>query len=125
MRLDGNTMSVWTAALKDSELIEIKETDIPIITTFNLFQNYPHPFYPSTTINYSVPVESFIRVKVYDVLGTEVGTLVNEIKKSGAYKIEYNSSRLSSEVYLYRLEVISIWDNTLSFIESKKMIMLK
>lgn len=125
MRLDGNAMSVWTATIKDSELTEIEETDGQIITSFNLFQNYPNPFNPNTTINYNIPVESFIRLKVYDVLGTEVGTLVNEIKKAGTYKIEYNSGRLSSGVYLYRLEAVSIWDNTLSFIESKKMIMLK
>lgn len=125
MRLDGSTMSIWTTTIHDSLLSEPKNDINQLITSFNLFQNFPNPFNPATTINYNVPFESFIRLKVYNVLGNEIATLVNSNKQQGAYKVEFDGSNLSSGMYLYRLEATSIWDNKKNFVESKKMILVK
>jgi len=85
---------------------------------FILSQNYPNPFNPSTTINYSIPQTSFVILKVYDVLGNEVVTLVEEEKEAGCYKVEFNGSKLSSSIYLYRLQAGDIS-------MTKKFILLK
>ncbi|MBI5019934.1 MAG: T9SS type A sorting domain-containing protein [Ignavibacteriales bacterium] len=75
---------------------------------FFLSQNYPNPFNPLTIINYQLPIESWVSLKVYNLLGQEVATLVNEVKKWGSYEVEFNASTLSSGVYYYRLQVGSI-----------------
>ncbi|MGB5846850.1 MAG: T9SS type A sorting domain-containing protein [Ignavibacteriaceae bacterium] len=85
---------------------------------FQLHQNYPNPFNPSTTIIYSVPIKSFISLKIYDVLGNEVAVLVNEEKLVGKYEVEYEARGLTSGIYLYKLIAGS-------FVETKKMILLK
>jgi len=85
---------------------------------FTLQQNYPNPFNPSTTIRYSIPTSEIVTLKVYDVLGNEVATLINEEKSTGSYEVEFNASGLSSGIYFYKLQ-------TNSFIETKKMLLLK
>jgi hypothetical protein len=92
---------------------------------FNLEQNYPNPFNPSTKIRYSIPsvtlsgVEwSRVQLKVYDVLGNEVATLINEEKPAGSYEVEFNASELSSGIYFYKLQAGS-------FIQIRKMILVK
>jgi hypothetical protein len=87
---------------------------------FNLFQNYPNPFNPSTTINYSVPKTSFVSIKVYDILGNEVATLVNAEKKAGNYSVQFaaGSKQLASGVYIYRMQAGD-------FMVTKKLILLK
>ena len=75
---------------------------------FELEQNYPNPFNPSTTIEYSIPQQSFVTLKVYDLLGREVASLVNKELQSGSYKTQLNASNLASGVYLYRLNVNGI-----------------
>ncbi len=87
-------------------------------TEFNLAQNYPNPFNPATTIQYSIPKASNVEVKVYDVLGNEVATLVDEYKESGRYEVNFDASKLSSGIYFYKLQAGS-------FVETKKMILLK
>ena len=97
---------------------------------FELFRNYPNPFNPSTTIKYSIPKLSFVTIKIYDVLGSEVATLVNEEKPVGTYEIEFNSTvgsfQLASGIYFYRLQVIDPESSSgQDFVETKKMILLK
>ena len=89
-----------------------------LLTTYNLFQNYPNPFNPATIISYSIPETDLVTLKVYDVLGNEVATLVSENKPVGSYEIEFDGSELTSGVYFYRLQAGS-------FIETKKMILMK
>ena len=72
-------------------------------TTFELNANYPNPFNPSTTIEYSVPHQGLVTVKVYDVLGREVATLVNDNHAQGRYKVTWNAAGLSSGLYIYRM----------------------
>jgi len=88
------------------------------LRNFVLHQNYPNPFNPSTSIQYQVSNISNISLKVYDVLGNEVATLVNEEKPAGSYEVNFNASKLSSGVYFYRIQAGS-------FVETKKMILLK
>jgi len=90
--------------------------DVP--AEFVLSQNYPNPFNPSTRINYFVPQESFVSVKVYDFLGREVMTLVNETKATGSYEIVFDASNMPSGTYFYSM----IAGN---FSATKKMILIK
>jgi photosystem II stability/assembly factor-like uncharacterized protein len=83
-----------------------------------LSQNYPNPFNPSTKIKYYIPQQSFVNVKVYDLLGRAVATLVNEEKPTGNYEVEFNANSLSNGIYFYRLKANG-------FVETKKMILLK
>ncbi|MFW9930794.1 MAG: T9SS type A sorting domain-containing protein [Candidatus Thorarchaeota archaeon] len=94
-----------------------KELSIEL-SSFKLEQNYPNPFNPTTQITYSIPVESHVILKVYNVLGNEITTLVDEEKPAGEYSIKFNASDLSSGVYIYRLQ-------TDYSIITKKMTLLK
>jgi hypothetical protein len=85
---------------------------------FVLMQNYPNPFNPSTTINYSIPKTGLITIRVYDILGNEIATLVNEQKPAGNYSVQFYRSNLSSGIYFYRMQ-------SGSFLQSKKLILLK
>jgi len=85
---------------------------------FDLDQNYPNPFNPSTTINYTLPENSFITLKVFNVLGIDIETLVNEYKQAGTHSVEFNAGGLPSGLYLYKIE-------SGNFREVRKMILLK
>jgi hypothetical protein len=86
--------------------------------SYNLAQNYPNPFNPATKISWQSPVGSHQTLKIYDVLGNEVATLVNEFRNAGSYEIDFDASSLSSGIYFYRLQAGS-------FVETKKMILMK
>jgi len=92
---------------------------------FQLFDNYPNPFNPSTTIKYLIPELSFITLKVYDVLGNEIATLVYEEKPIGSYEAEFDATQLPSGIYFYRLQVYSANGGAGSFVETKKMVLLR
>lgn len=94
------------------------EGDGEIPTKFELFQNYPNPFNPTTIISYNVPKREKVVIKIYDMLGNEISTLVNEIKTAGSYNVTFNNSNLASGVYLYRMQ-------SGSFTETKKLLLLK
>jgi len=104
-----------------------KNKSSEIVLEFNLAQNYPNPFNPSTTISYSIPkfVDErhashlqIITLKIYDILGKEVATLVNKEQTPGNYSVKFDATNLASGLYIYKLQ-------SGSFIESKKMILLK
>ena len=88
------------------------------IKAYSLSNNYPNPFNPSTKISYSINELSFVTLIVYDVLGNEIETIVNEEKPAGSYEIEFNADALTSGIYFYKLTAGS-------FAETKKMILLK
>jgi len=96
--------------------VDDREDNIP--HEYKVEQNYPNPFNPSTTIRYSIPKEGLVTLKIYNTLGEEIQTLVNEIKQTGNYDITFDAENLSSGVYLYRLSAGN-------FTENKKMILLK
>jgi hypothetical protein len=99
-------------------IVGVEEDLIEIPREFLLSQNYPNPFNPSTKIKYSIPQTSNVVIKVYDILGNEIETLVNEEKLAGNYSVEFNAANLPSGVYFYRL----IAGN---FTSTKKMLLLK
>ncbi|MHB1688145.1 MAG: alpha-amylase family glycosyl hydrolase [Ignavibacteriaceae bacterium] len=105
-----------------SVITDIKNNTSNQITNYALDQNYPNPFNPSTIINYQLPKSSLVSLKIYDVLGREVETLVNGEQSSGNYTVTFNSSAkgisLPSGIYFYRLQAGS-------YIETKKMILMK
>jgi len=77
------------------------------VNDFSLEQNYPNPFNPSTKISWQSPVSGHQTLKVYDIIGNEVATLVDEYKPEGSYAVEFDASKLSSGVYLYQLKLDS------------------
>lgn len=93
-------------------------------TEFELNQNYPNPFNPSTTIRYAVPNESKVSISIFNLLGQEVATLVNDIKPAGYHEVQFNASALSSGVYLYRINAVSSVGSK-EFASTKKFILLK
>ncbi|MDP4197632.1 MAG: T9SS type A sorting domain-containing protein, partial [Bacteroidota bacterium] len=94
-----------------------EKKNFPIIN-FQLMQNFPNPFNPVTTISYSIPEDANVRLKVYDILGKEVKTLVNRNETAGIHKVNFNASSLPSGLYIYRIEAGS-------FTDSKKLLLLK
>ena len=97
--------------LKRKEVVEMP-------TEFLLYQNYPNPFNPTTKISWQSPIGSWQTLKIYDLLGNEIATLVDEYKPSGKYEVEFNASNLPSGVYFYTL----ISNN---FMATKKLVLLK
>lgn len=94
----------------------VEEDGIP--TTYALDQNYPNPFNPATKIKYSIPQQSFVSIKVYDILGNQISTLVNENKSPGFYEADWNAESISSGIYFYTIKAGS-------FVETKKMMLIK
>jgi len=93
-----------------------KPSNLPL--TYELLQNFPNPFNPATTIQYQLPQDAKVMLKVYDILGNEVATLVNEEQEAGYKEVKFNASNLASGVYIYRLQAGS-------FVTAKKMILLR
>jgi hypothetical protein len=94
--------------------------------TYQLTQNYPNPFNPSTTLQFQVPKRSFVSLKVFDVLGRELATLVNEERLAGIYRVTWDASKLPSGVYFYRLRAgDASTSSARGFVETKKMVFAK
>ena len=114
--VNQNQIGFWYAYQQTTITDVENEETIP--TVFKLEQNYPNPFNPSTKIKFAVPEKSNVLIKVYDILGSEVATLVNEEMDAGWYENNFNAAGLSSGVYLFRMEAGN-------FISTKKMIYLR
>jgi hypothetical protein len=124
---DGNTAIVggyednnfagaaWVFARNE---VGVEEQSVKIPQQFNLGQNHPNPFNPSTTIRYELPKSSEVRLSVYDILGREVSVLVNERRDAGVHEVKFDGSNLASGVYFYRLQ-------TGDYVASKRMLVLK
>lgn len=97
----------------------------PIPTSFGLDQNYPNPFNPKTDIRYRISDISFVTMKVYDVLGREVATLVNEKTEPGEYTIQWDGSNQASGVYFCRVQAVRSADPAKTFVGTKKMILAR
>lgn len=111
---NGSNQIKWW---RNDGLTGVENTSI-VVLDFKLFQNFPNPFNPSTTIEYQIPQISFVTLKIYDVLGNEIATLVNEQKPAGKYELEFDGNSLSSGIYFYQLQAGR-------FIETKKKILIK
>ncbi len=105
----------------DTTTVGVEDEENPIANEFRLEQNYPNPFNPSTRIKYAIGNRE-VTLRVFDVLGNEIATLVNEEKPAGEYEVEFNASsdsrNLVSGIYFYQIKAGS-------FIQTKKMLMIK
>jgi len=104
------------AVNRTKDYLHVSGNQIPL--TNKLYNNYPNPFNPSTDIKYEINKNVMVKLVIYNILGQEVKTLVNELKKAGSYKVKFDGSNLASGVYFYRLEAGD-------FVEAKKMVLVK
>ena len=111
-----NFYTVWRREF--SEIIGIQNISSEVPSSFSLEQNYPNPFNPSTNVLFSILNVQFVTLKVYDILGKEVATLINEKLQPGTYEVNWEASQFSSGVYFYRLTAGD-------FSEMKRMLMIK
>lgn len=96
--------------------VSLTSNELPI--KFNLAQNYPNPFNPTTNISFTIPSRSFVTIKLFDIIGREITTLVSEELRSGNYSRQWNATNIPSGVYFYRLQAGS-------YIETKKLVLLR
>ena len=115
----GNGTGIDIVTIKYSIITNYQNSSNFIPKEFKLFQNYPNPFNLRTIINYELPVPSNVSLKIFNALGKEIKTLVNELQNAGSYKIEFDGSDFSSGIYFYNFSANGI------FISSKKLILLK
>jgi hypothetical protein len=109
-------LGVWKRPV--SQLTGVREIASETPESFRLEQNYPNPFNPSTRISFQITTNSFVSLKIYDMLGCEVATLVNEEMKPGSYEMSFGARNLASGTYSYRLSAGS-------YTEVKRMILMK
>jgi hypothetical protein len=103
---------------EDPVTVGIDPVNAEIPDRFSLFQNYPNPFNPMTKLKFQMPDKGFVKLTVFDVLGKEIETLVNEELHAGIYEYEWNALTLPSGIYLYKLTADK-------FTETKKMVLIK
>ena len=124
IEVTGNAVTVTlpansiTTYVSDQITVSAEEDISSLPARYELQQNYPNPFNPNTVISYQIPVNSRVSLKVYDLLGREVATLVDERKAAGEHQVSLNASGFSSGVYIYRLKAGS-------FVNTKKMLLIK
>jgi len=99
-------------------LVGVKNQQSNVITDYKLFQNYPNPFNPATNINYEIKRKGYVSIKVYDVKGNEIATLLNKKQNPGIYSLKFDGKNLSSGIYFYQLTADG-------FTDTKIMILLK
>ena len=123
-KINESSYDIYTAIYDLDLVTDINENNPTVNFTFNLEQNYPNPFNPSTVIKYSIPRSTELysvpqtTLKIFDILGREVATLINTKQSAGSYEVEFNANNLSSGIYYYRLQ-------SGSFTETKKMLLIK
>jgi hypothetical protein len=111
----------WVVASKQTVVVSVRSDVSMIPERFVLEQNYPNPFNPRTSIRFQVSGLGFVSLKVYDVLGREVRTLVNETKSPGRYQVEFNAGNLPSGIYFYQMRVAG----GQPFVTTKKLVLVK
>jgi len=114
--LAANDSAVWRCPLTYVTNVEKISTEMP--TKYSLSQNYPNPFNPSTTIRYQIPKQGIVTLKIYDITGKEIETLVNELQSPGTYEVNWNAGKYSSGVYFYKIE-------SENFTDTKRMLLVK
>jgi photosystem II stability/assembly factor-like uncharacterized protein len=124
----GNDGTILKTTNGGGVFTDVKQEENNLKIGFILSQNYPNPFNPRTNIQYQIPDNEFVSLKVYDVLGNEVGTLVNAEKPSGIYTVNFDGSKLSSGIYFYKLLVSALQSEegkAGEFTATRKLILLK
>ncbi len=114
----GNLLTPNAVVIRENNSVLVSGSGNSRINDYKLKQNFPNPFNPSTIISFSIPNSGFTQLKIYDMLGNEIKTLISEDKTAGNYNVEFNAEKLSNGIYFYRLV-------SGKFSETKKMILLK
>ncbi len=120
-RPQGNDFDIGCYEFQFTTRVEIDNIE----KDFILHQNYPNPFNPETVISYKLVVNSYVSLKVFDMLGREVAVPLDEYKEAGRYELDFDGSGLVSGVYMYRLQAVPVGRQAEEFVETKKMILLK
>jgi subtilisin-like proprotein convertase family protein len=115
---DDGILQGWGLLISESPIVDVEEITDLSLNSYSLSQNYPNPFNPATTIKWQIPEAGLVTLKVYDVLGNEITTLVNEEKPAGISELRWNAENLPSGVYFYQLKAGE-------FIQTKKMLLIK
>jgi hypothetical protein len=124
-KCSDSTRTLYLNAASGEVITSVKETGNPALSNqFELHQNYPNPFNSATVISYKLSVKSFVNLKIYDLLGRDVATLVIGIQDAGVQKIDWNG-RVASGMYYYRIDAVSMSDPNNRFIQVRKMLLLK
>lgn len=116
--VDGLWCNIDDMFIGNHSAIGIKKISSNIPVTFNLYQNYPNPFNPTTTFQFDLPRKEFVNIVLYNTLGQQLKTLLNEQKDAGSYKVDFNGSDLASGTYFYK---ITAGD----FVKTNKMVLVK
>jgi hypothetical protein len=124
--IDGNTPAIAYAGAnyagvyfdREDWVSSVNLSDSKTPESYSLYQNYPNPFNPATTIKYSIPTESFVNIKVYNLIGQQVAELVNEQQQTGNYQVSFDANNLPSGIYFYSIKAGN-------FAETKKMLLVK
>ncbi len=118
--------SKWAFGTPSSPTMSVREYGSTVPTKFSLSQNYPNPFNPNTKIQVDIPNQSFATLKVYNILGQEIATLLHGEMQAGTYEVEWKPDGLPSGVYLYRLQVYSRSNGKEgSYFQTRKMVLLR
>jgi hypothetical protein len=121
----GTTSTKSSRGLYTWTLVTYVEEHPPVVLDYALFNNYPNPFNPVTTIHYALPVESKVSLKIYNVLRQEVKTLIDKNETAGTRSVEWDASSIASGVYFYRLDATAVSDPGKHFSQVRKMIVIK
>ena len=112
-----NSVGFWYLATH-TVMTDVDETSSSVPVEFRLEQNYPNPFNPTTTIQFALPKRSEVKLKIYDLLGREVATLLDKELQPGEYKVNFEAQGLQSGIYFYRIEASG-------FVQTRKLTLLK
>ncbi len=112
-----NDPTRWVSTWIGDQMTDVGDDNLSV-NTYGLSQNYPNPFNPSTVISYSIAEAGMVSLKVFNILGQEVLSLVDANQNAGQYQVKFDASQLSTGLYIYRIQ-------SGSFVDSKKMMLLK
>lgn len=115
----------WILKQMSNLPVSVPNDGVGLPKSFALYQNYPNPFNSTTVIRYDCPVEGFVALKVYDLLGREVGTLVQERQRGGRYEVLFDGRALTSGIYFYRLTMVPVSGLEPVYMDTKRMGLLK
>jgi hypothetical protein len=114
----------WSSAMTVTKFLDLINEKNGLPLTYEMYQNFPNPFNPSTMINYALPFSSNVRIEIYNVLGQKIRELLNEQKNAGYYSVNFNTTGLASGIYFYFIDAKSN-DGKSEFRNTKKMVLLR
>ncbi len=113
-----NQVNIMKTTNGGGNIVSVEQISSEVPEKFYLYQNYPNPFNPNTKIKFQIPKPGYVILKVFDILGREIVTLIDKMMNAGVYDTEFDGANLSSGIYFYRIEAGN-------FVEAKKMVLVK